>query len=78
MIRVTVELVPFGIEESKKTIGIMNIANDGTGDRLTGNYEARLEDDAGTEATVMVKGHKRGDGVWTLIRRALTLAAEQR
>ena len=71
MIRVTVELVPFGNEERKKVIGIMNIANDGTGDREIGNYEARLEDDRGTEGTVFVKNHIRQEGVWRLIRRAL-------
>lgn len=71
MIRVTVELVPFGDEARKKTIGIMNIANDGTGDIEIGHYEARLEDDRGTEKTVSVLNHIRQDGVWRLIRRAL-------
>lgn len=72
MIRVTVELVPWGDESMKKTIGVMNIANDGnSGDREIGNYEARMEDDRGTEKTVHVMGHKRTTGVWTLIRRTL-------
>ena len=71
MIRVTVELVPFGDEEKKKTIGIMNIANDGTGTKEFGNYDARLEDDRGTEKTTKIQRHERAAGVWTLICTAL-------
>ena len=35
MIRVTVELVPFGIEEDARTIATMKIANNGIKSRLT-------------------------------------------
>lgn len=38
MIRVLVELWPFGDESRKRSIGEMKIWNDGTGDRKTGNY----------------------------------------
>ena len=42
MLRVTIELVPLGREEGKRTIGVVEIANDGSGDRTTGNYDVRL------------------------------------
>jgi hypothetical protein len=71
MIRVTVELIPFGDEEGKKIIGTMNIVNDGTGDQEIGNYMARMEGVLGKEKTVQIKNHIRQEGVWRLIRRAL-------
>ena len=44
----------------------MDIANDGTGDHETGNYIARLQ---GRE--VSITGHRRSDGAWALVRRAV-------
>lgn len=71
MIRVTVELVPFGDERFKKTIGILSISNDGTGDGQIGNYHARLEDDHNAKVEVRVKEHHRRDGAWVLIAKVL-------
>ncbi len=43
MIRVTIELIPHGIEERKSHLGTIIIANDGTSATPTrGNYLARL------------------------------------
>lgn len=42
MLRCTIEIVPFGNEALKKPIGIVEIANDGTGDEFTGNYRVVL------------------------------------
>lgn len=42
MIRVTIELLPYGFEHNKRTLGIINIANDGSGDQDTGNYNVSL------------------------------------
>jgi hypothetical protein len=39
MLRVTIELIPFGNEVCKKTIGVIRIANDGTGDRDKACYD---------------------------------------
>jgi hypothetical protein len=41
MIRVTVELIPWGVGEPKQ-IGLMHIANDGSGSRDRGNYTASV------------------------------------
>ena len=42
MIRVSIDLLPFGQEEGKKRLATMEIANDGTGTPERGNYKARL------------------------------------
>ena len=42
MLRITIELVPWGIEDKKRTIGIAEIYNDGTGTSTTGNYGVRV------------------------------------
>lgn len=42
MIRVTIELLPFGLERGRKHLGTIDIANDGTGTAERGNYKVRL------------------------------------
>lgn len=42
MIHVTIELWPYGREENKKTLGVINIANDATGTHDRGNYLAKV------------------------------------
>lgn len=71
MIRVTVELVPFGVEEKKTTIGTVIIGNDRSGDRSTGHYTVRMEDDRGFKVDARVQNHLRMLGVWPLIIRAI-------
>ena len=39
MIKITVELLPFGFEENKRTLGIMKIWNTVTGTKAKGNYQ---------------------------------------
>ena len=41
MIRVTIELLPAGDESRKRTLGTMEISNDGTGDQEIGRYLTR-------------------------------------
>ena len=43
MLRITIDLIPYGDEHYTKTIGLMEIANDGTGDVDTGNYICLLK-----------------------------------
>jgi hypothetical protein len=38
MIRVTIDLIPYGFEDLKKPLSIIKIVNDGSGGRDTGNY----------------------------------------
>lgn len=46
MLRVTVELVPYGLEKAKKKIAIMEIWNDGSGDVAIGNYGFKISETA--------------------------------
>lgn len=43
MLRCTIELVPFGDESRKRTIGMVEIANTGTGNKELGNYVVILK-----------------------------------
>ncbi len=42
MIVVKVELWPHGDESQSRTLGIVKITNDGTGNETTGNYQVEL------------------------------------
>jgi len=81
MLRITVEMLPKGDEKRAYTICQGIIANDGTGDERTGNYEAaftlwgsrlfqgRLEDRVWRHAEV--RRFRRPDGPWKLLYLAL-------
>lgn len=83
MLRVTVELVPFGDENMSETIGTLLIVNDGTRDGDVGNYRVRsypgsvkgdgrgLWFDIRPQRKGVVRGHLRTDGAWPLVIRAL-------
>lgn len=78
MLRVTIELVPFGLESRKSTIGVVEIANDGSGDTTTGNYEVTLskEPPIAKKRGVWKKGEVKGFprlklGPYDLLYRAL-------
>mgnify|MGYP001570701468 CR=1 FL=1 len=77
MLRMTVEIVPFGNDLLRRIIGTMIIANDGTGDTSVGNYQVRLSTDTETALAVgSVKGHDRGQGAWPLVALALKSALD--
>ena len=70
MLKVTVELVPFGSQRNKRTIGQMEIANDATAkDRpKTGNYKYRVIDGKGDIVKHgAIKEFERKKGFWSLI-----------
>lgn len=74
MIRVTVELIPHGDEVRKRVVGVMEIANDGTGDQVTGNYKGTLhaEYTKGQGRNAIVRGfNRKTQSVWTLIGQFL-------
>ena len=74
MIRVTIELVPFGVEERKEVLGIVEVANDGTGNRETGNYIAK---EVGSQHTFRIRHQRRGPGLWKeLLGRVFTRMSE--
>ena len=70
MLRVTVELIPFGDEDAKKTIKTMEIWNTGEGDQHRGIYLARLiEEDGTTIELVKYVTHWRCNDVLYLIEK---------
>jgi hypothetical protein len=80
MLRVTIELVPFGIEEEASVISEVCIANVGGGNVLTGNYEAvgyeKLMDGEVQMLARRVRGHARNDGVLQLLKEVLRASDE--
>lgn len=77
MLRITIELVPFGNEDEAKQIGQMVLANDASGDSTTGNYEAIIAPDAWTgagERHVKLEGFNRRLGAWELVKKILQSA----
>lgn len=74
MLRVTIELVPYGDETRKKKIGEMVLANDGDGTGKKGNYEAwTAADDWSKEPARygVLKNYDRSQSVWELMRLML-------
>lgn len=76
MIRITVELLPHGMELGKRTLGIAEISNDGTGTVERGNYKVTLskwapkERETWKETTVRFFPRTER-GTWDLLYRAL-------
>ena len=70
MLKVTVELSPFGEKRRKRTIGVLEIASDATAkDRpKTGNYKYRVTDVTGDVVKHgAIKEFERKKGFWSLI-----------
>ena len=72
MIKITVEVIPFGVEKWKKKVGEMTIANDGTGSGSRGNYKYNMS----TKNRIWRKGRiedfpRLSCSVWNLIYRVL-------
>lgn len=74
MIRVTVELISAISSDRNRTLGVMEIVNDGTGDKDIGNYTATLKAEYcdGREGKVMAF-NRRKQSVWSLIGAFLKL-----
>lgn len=75
MLRVTVEIVPHGVEADKRVIGVLEIANDGTGTASDGCYFVKSFITEGTpdrEKLPRRIKHKRALGFWPLIARCLS------
>lgn len=76
MIRVTIELVPYGFENLKKTLHVMTIDNDGMGTPTFGDYNVWLSRRGQQINTVWKRGRVEGFprkrlGAYDLLYRAL-------
>ena len=79
-LRVTIDLIPLGIEGRKRTTGVIEIENDGTGTNARGNYEVRAEGETvggwDTFFAGRVEGVQRGDYL-RLVAGALQAITEE-
>lgn len=73
MLRITVEIVPFGIEARKRVIQKLEIWNDATGTKEVGNYCAHLEAEYGSRYGRLTGFRRHKQSVWTLIGGFLKL-----
>jgi len=73
MLRVTIELVPFGNEEDAQKIATMLIANDNTGTIKHGNYAYAYDysDRPDLPESGVVTRYSRADGAWLLVKKIL-------
>lgn len=74
MIRVTVELLPYGSAEGRKTLGVLDIANDGMGSYSLGSYWGQIHSDCDGRrwSDVRIEDFPRTTlTVWDLIFRIL-------
>ena len=69
MLNVIIELWPYGLEETKRVVGGLQISNDGTGNKLWGNYIQRK--DASEDWQPSVKMHPRNADVEELLYKVL-------
>jgi hypothetical protein len=76
MLRIRVEVVPFGVESDSREIGQMLIANDGTGDSSSGNYVFVYANTHGEHYEGTVKNFARKNGFWELISECLADPSE--
>ena len=72
MLRITVEIVPFGDETQSREIGKGYIVNDGTGINNKANYDCTFREyDSNEKFSVKLKKFDRAKGFWSLISEAL-------
>lgn len=68
MLRITVEIVPYGIEDEAHEIGKMLIANNSDGDSMFGDYDFVFKSDRDPKVRKgQVLGWARNNGVWHLV-----------
>lgn len=73
MLRVKIELVPYGNEEEAHTIATMLIANDASGDYKHGNYGYAYDysDRPDDPVVGLVRRFPRNTGAWMLVKKIL-------
>jgi len=72
MLRVTIEIVPFGIEERAEVLGTIKIGNINTTEDNRADYKYAVWDkDTKELISGKIKGHQREKGFWCLVHRVL-------
>lgn len=76
MLRVTLEIVPYGVEERKRTIGEMTIGNispDFFPDDEHGDYKFKITNDSDGKVEMKFFDWPRRLGAWQLVQALLQL-----
>jgi hypothetical protein len=78
MLRVTIDVIPFGDFECSERLGTLDIVNDLSGTEELGNYLVFLVDGAGEPIELIgeIEGFKRDREFWCLVIEALRIAYE--
>jgi len=73
VLKITIELIPHGEAEERKTIAEATITNDGTGDLAIGNYDCEVFGllDKKKGRKTRVEGFFRPNNVWYLVREMI-------
>ena len=73
MLRVTVELHPFGMDAHKKTLRTLHIVNTGKGTKTNGNYSAVFIGEKGKvyKRIEILNFKRKQKGPWQLVYQAL-------
>ena len=72
MLRLSIDIVPFGVEPSKRRLSTIEIANVHTNENNTADYKFHVTDvDSGMSYTGKLKGHKREDGHMVLVNKVI-------
>jgi hypothetical protein len=76
MLRVTIELLPYGDESQARTLGTLEIANDATGTLDVGNYTGKLFAEytgQGGRTGRVLNFSRRKQSAWSLVGAFLKL-----
>jgi hypothetical protein len=73
VLKITIELWPFGDKSRRVVIAAAEIWNDGTSDHRPafGNYEGRFWSNGLEVLAKRIEGHKRDEGAWALLAKFL-------
>lgn len=74
MIKVTIDLIPFGVLETK-TLGTIEISNVG-GDIDYGDYALKLKREGHNDSEGLIKCFNRKDGAFDLCQQAIRFFAD--
>lgn len=74
MIKITIEIWPSGFQSHSRTLGSVEISNDGTGTKSIGNYNIKFKSKNGKILKrKRVEGHRRkATSVWKLLEKVFS------
>ena len=68
MIKVSIEMLPYGSWGERYTIGEIFITNDGSGTEKIGNYHVEIFEKDKKSRSFQIKNFKRSKKIWYLLK----------